>query len=437
MTGPDQVQDPEAHPSASAADGFAPVRRELVEEVGQAMAGSLNPRRSVLQLLDSLCPELADWVVVVLSNPRTGGLQLFGGNDVASMIKVSRRAVAGLALDRVLATGLTEVLHVALDGVEDGLGSLVPHQGLRDQAVALRPADVLGIGLTARGTTFGALIAVRGQGRGFGPDDIAVAEQVAARAALALDSARMYEQRARIASALQASLLPPDLPVVPGVDLGARYRPAMEQLDVGGDFYDVFGADDDWLVVLGDVCGKGVDAAVLTGRARQSLRTAAHFERDPAALLSALNAVFVEDISHRFITLVCLRVRPDADGTLSVGVAVAGHSAPILVRADGSVGEVAAEGTVLGVVPVADYETVTVRLEAGDRLVMYTDGVEEARGDDGFYGHARLVGLLRQYAGAAADVLCAAIEQDVVEYLDGRAHDDIAVLALGCTGVNT
>jgi phosphoserine phosphatase RsbU/P len=408
------------------------VRPELVEEVGLAMAGSLNLRRSVLQLLDGVCPELADWAIVVLTNPRGSGLQLVGGSDLTAVRKVSRRMIAGQALERVLATGLTELLHVALGEFEDGLASLIPHAALCAEASALRPADVLAIGLSARGSTLGALVLVRGQRRGFGPDDIEVAERIAGRAALALDSARLYEQRAQIASALEDSLVPPPLPEVPGAELAARYRAAEEQLDIGGDFYDVFRAGDDWLVVLGDVCGKGVDAAVLTGRARQSLRTAAHFERDPGALLAALNAVFHNDTSHKFITLVCLRVRTGEDGVLTVDLAVAGHQSPLLVRAGGEVDEVEADGTVLGVVAEASYPTTTVRLLPGDQLVLSTDGVEEARGADGFYGRERLFELLRSYAGAKPGVVCAAVEQEVLEHLAGHAHDDIAVLSIGC-----
>nr|WP_238355213.1 PP2C family protein-serine/threonine phosphatase [Kribbella sandramycini] len=409
-------------------------RPGLHEEIGLAMAGSLNVRRSVLQLLDRLCPEFADWAVVALTNPRTGGVQLYGGVDVTSVVKVSRRALAGQALERVLATGRSELLHVSSDDLGDGLTGLIPHQALRDQAAALRPADVLGTGLTARGTVVGALITVRGQGRGFGAADTELAEQIAARASLALDSARLYEQRSQIANALQNSLLPPELPTVPGLDLGARYRPALEQLDIGGDFYDLFQRDGEWLVALGDVAGKGVEAAVLTGRARQSLRTAAHFVTDPGALLAALNAVFTDDISHRFVTMICLRVRPQPDGGLLVDVAVAGHAPPLVARAGGDVEEVACDGAVLGVVPVAEYPVTTVRLAPGDQIVLFTDGIEEARGESGFYGQERLLELLGRYAGAGADVTCAAIEQDVLEHLDGRAHDDIAVLALGCTG---
>jgi serine phosphatase RsbU (regulator of sigma subunit) len=407
------------------------VRPELAEDIALAMAGSLNLRRSVLQLLDGVRPEVADWAVVALAGPQGAGLQLFGGSDVTAELTVSRRRVAGTALGRVLTTGLRELLHVAA-GVEDGLSALIPHSALRQEAASLRPADVLAVGLTARGATLGALIMVRGQGRGFGPDDIEQAERIAARASLALDSARLYEQRGEIASALHDSLVPPPLPDLPGAVLAARYRPAAEQLDIGGDFYDVFRAGEDWLIALGDVCGKGVNAAVLTGRARQSLRTAAHFEREPGALLSALSSVFHNDTSERFITLLCLRVRAEEAGDLVVEVASAGHAPPLLVRADGQVEAVEAEGAVLGVVGDAQYDATTVRLGPADQLVLYTDGVEEARGATGFYGDERLIELLGRLAGAAPDVVCAAVEQDVVEHLDGRSHDDIAVVSVGC-----
>ncbi|MEV6283676.1 SpoIIE family protein phosphatase [Kribbella sp. NPDC051770] len=414
----------------------AGVRAEIVEEIGVSMTGSLNLRRCVLQLLTGVQPELAEWAVLVWINPRTGALTVWGGEDPAASVKVSRRMIAGQVLERILTTGHTELLHVALEEMSsDALASMVPHAALREQAAALRPVDVLGLGLTARGVTLGALVMVRGQGRGFSEADVAIGEQLAARASLALDSARLYEQSSRVAAALQESLVPPELPTVPGVDLAARYRPAVEHLDIGGDFYDVFRAGDEWLAVLGDVCGKGVDAAVLTGRARQSIRTAAHFEREPGALLSAFNTVFSQDPSNRFITLVCLRIRPAADGlSAEVEVAVAGHAGPVLVRADGRAEQLPIEGTVAGVVPEVAYPAITVRLEQGDALLMSTDGVEEARGADGFYGTDRLLRLLGEYAGAGADAICGAVEQDVVEHLDGRAHDDIALLAISCGG---
>ena len=124
--------------------GTTAVRPELAEEIGLAMTGSLNLRRSVLRLLDGVCREVADWAAVALVNPRGTGLQVFGGSDLGNLLAVPRRQLAGKALERVLANGLTELLHVAIQG-EDGLASLVPHPLLREEASALRPADVLGV----------------------------------------------------------------------------------------------------------------------------------------------------------------------------------------------------------------------------------------------------------------------------------------------------
>ncbi|MCG5433271.1 SpoIIE family protein phosphatase [Mycobacterium sp. MYCO198283] len=410
------------------------VRAELAEEITAGLAGSLNLRRSALRLLTLVRPQLADWAMLVLPDSATGELLLAGGDDVTAARVLSRAAVAHSHLGRVLQTGRSELLHVALDMASaDGLSSMVPDDALRRQAASLRPADVLGLGLTARGATFGALVLVRGQGRGFDDDEVAFAERVAARAAVPLDSARLYEERARIAAALAESLRPPSLPAIDGLRLAARYRPAAEHLEIGGDFYDVHGADDDWLFSLGDVCGKGAEVAALTGRTRQSIRMAAHFDRRPAPLLSAVNTVMHESGATPFVTVVCARVRSVADGgRADVELVAAGHPAPIVLRADGTVEQVAASGTAAGVLRQVSYRPAHVQLRRGDTLLMFTDGIDEARGADGFYGVERLLRLLPAYAGAAPDTVCEAVEQDVIEFLDGHPHDDMALLAVSC-----
>jgi serine phosphatase RsbU (regulator of sigma subunit) len=337
-----------------------------------------------------------------------------------------------LGLGRVLRTGSTELLHVGCDGdAEADLARMIPHPRLVSEAATMRPADLLGVGLTARGTTIGALVMVRGQGRGFDVEDVALAERVATHAAMALDSARLYEERGRIASVLQRTLRPPSLPEIDGVRLAARYRPAAEHLDVGGDFYDVHGGGDDWLLALGDVCGKGVEAAALTGRTRQSIRTAACFDRRPEVLLGALNTVLFDEHTRQFVTVVCARMRR-CQGHLEFDVAAAGHPAPIVLRAGGRVEQVDVYGTAAGMVADVEYGTVGVRLDPGDTMLMFTDGIDEAFGADGHYGVDRLLALLPAYAGAGPEVICEAIEQSVVEHLDGRAHDDIALLAVTC-----
>lgn len=420
-------------------------RARLAEEVALGIAGSLNVRRTALRLLATITPELADWGIVVLPDGRTGGLRLLGGDDAAFTEVIPRSSVDDLGLDRVLRTGRSELLHVAVDIPQvDGLATLVPHPVLAAQAAALRPADVLGLGLTARGTIVGALVLVRGAGRGFDDDDVAFAQRIASRAAVAFDAARMYEESARVATTLQRALRPPLLPDVAGVQLAARYRPAAEHMDIGGDFYDVHGAGDDWLLVLGDVCGKGIDAAAATGRTRQSIRTAAHFVRHPGAILSALNTVLFDaggdegahgmgSGAEQFVTVLCARLRPAESGTgFAVEIAAAGHPAPLVLRTNGRVEQPAVFGTAIGMIREAEYRSVTVELNPGDTMLLFTDGLDEAMGADGLFGVERLIGLLPPYAGAAPEVVCEAVERSVLEYLDGRQHDDMALLAVTC-----
>jgi sigma-B regulation protein RsbU (phosphoserine phosphatase) len=412
---------------------LAASRRAQIAEEALSLSGSLNVHRTVLRLIALFRPRLADWATLVMPDSVTGGLVLFGGNDAGFSTVVARDSAVGLGLDRVLRTGRTE-RHGAADALcADGLSSLVPYEPLRAEAMELRPGAALGLGLTARGTTLGALVLVRGDGGGFDDSEVAFVEGIASRAAMALASACTYEERSIIASELQQRLRPRTLPHIDGVRLAGRYRPAAEHLDIGGDFYDVFGSGNDWLISLGDVCGKGVEAAVLTDRTRQSIRTAAHFDRSPTTVLGALNSVIHEAGFDRFVTVVCARMRTVPSGShIEIEVAAAGHPGPIVLRADGRVEQVEVSGTAIGLRPNVSYHAAAIRLNRGDAMLMFTDGVDEARGDDGFYGMDRLMAFLSAYVGASPEVICEAVEQNVVEFLDGRSHDDIALLALTC-----
>jgi phosphoserine phosphatase RsbU/P len=411
----------------------ANLRVDLAIDVSSALTGSLNLHRTVLRLLDLITPRMADWAMLVLVDS-TGVLTLHGGVDPTFTATCPRAFVEDSGLDRVLRSGQDEVLHVAVElGSTTALDTMIPNARLREEAVGLRPADLLCLALTARGSTIGALVMVRGAGRGLPEEDVDFSRLIADQASLALDSAQLYEERGRITSALQTSLRPPALPTIPGARISARYRPAAEHMDIGGDFYDVHGSGDDWLLVLGDVCGKGVEAAVLNGRARQSIQTAVHFDRRPSAILAVLNNVLCDNASSRFVTVVCARFRPSPDGaSAEVDIAVAGHPPPIVVHSGGAVDQVDVAGIAAGIVRDAHYTETRIRIETGDTILMFTDGVDEAKGADGFYGMDRLLALLPAYAGAGPVALCEAVEQDVVEYLDGRSHDDIALLAISC-----
>ncbi len=349
----------------------------LLSEEVLSLTGSLNVRRTALSLITLFQPRLADWAILVISDGVTGGLELFGGSDAGFRAVVERDSVAGPGLDRVLRTGRTE-LRVSADSTDE-LSGMVPHRALVAEAAELRPVTVLGLGLTARGTTLGALVIARGFGRSFDDDEIAFAEHIAARGALALASARISEERSLIATELLHPVRPRTLPEIPGVRLAASYRPAAEHLDIGGDFYDVHGSGDDWLISLGDVSGKGVEAAVLTDRARQSIRTAAHFDRSPTAVLGALNSVFYDADFDRFVTAIFARMRSAPDGShAEIELAVAGHQAPIVLRANGRVQRVDVSGIAIGPTPDARYQAAAVRLDRGDAMLMFSDGIDEA-----------------------------------------------------------
>lgn len=434
--------------TASSAPGEHPARTrvQLTEDVEIGLAGTLNLRRTGLRLLTLLRPELADWTALVLPDNRTGGITFLGGDRIDFTDLVARAPESYPLLERTLRTGRPQRVRTETAGAgTEALSGLLHHPLLCRQVAARSPADVLALGLTARGTTLGALLLARFGDRRFddtGADgtpadgiaetDVAFAQRLAARAAVALDSARLYEDRGRIAGALQRGLRPPVLPEVDGMRVAARYRPTAEHLEIGGDFYDVHGTAGDWLLALGDVCGKGVEAAALTGRTRQSIRTAAHFDRRPEVVLGALNSVLHEAEAEQFVTVVCARVRPHPDGHADVDLAVAGHPAPIVLRADGRVEQLEVYGTAAGVRAHTAYRPGTVRLDRGDTMLMYTDGVDEARSTAGFFGVDRLTAFLPAYAGAAPDVVCEAVEQHVLEFLDGQPHDDIALLAVTC-----
>ena len=226
-------------------------------------------------------------------------------------------------------------------------------------------------------------------------------------------------------------MLPPDLPDVAGVELGARYRAAQEATQIGGDFYQVYRCGPDgWAFEIGDVCGKGVNAAVLTGQVRQSLRTAALVEDDPARTLAVLNDTMLAVDGSKFVSVVHGRLQRRDDGAVSIGLAGGGHPHPLLLRTDGTVEPVEAPGMIVGMLREARFRTVTFTLAPGETLLLYTDGVTEARVEAEQLGTARLAAMLRDCRGMTAQAIAERLEQMVLDYLNGRPHDDIALLAL-------
>lgn len=258
--------------------------------------------------------------------------------------------------------------------------------------------------------------------------------RLVARSTIATEG-RLRREAEEMAEALQASLLPPRTPEVPGVQLATRYLAGELGLRVGGDFFDVFRAgDSEWGIVLGDACGKGARPASLAALARWSVRAASVHHRDPSQILRAVNDVLrAEDDSHRddhFCTAVLVRLRV-ADGATSASIASAGHPLPVVLRASGEA-EVAGNSAVpLGLFDSIEPGTVEVDLGPGDALVLYTDGITEARDLSGEpLGEARLLDALRPLVAASAQEIANAVVSAAQQFGNRGLTDDVGVVVL-------
>ncbi|WP_308036512.1 SpoIIE family protein phosphatase [Actinoplanes sp. DH11] len=265
---------------------------------------------------------------------------------------------------------------------------------------------------------------------------VADAEAATARARAATLEAEHATARAEdLAETLQQSLLPPQLPVIPGVEVAVRYRRATAgRADVYGDFYDVFpSVRDTWAVVVGDVAGKGPQAAKVTALARYTLRAAAARSTIPSANLAALNAALLDWYTddRRFLTAVYASLRPHPAG-ISVRVSCAGHDAALLRRADGRIRTLGRHGLVLGWRPQPTLRDQRTVLRPGDSLVLFTDGITEGRRADTreLFGPERLHQVVATTDAQSAGHLAAAVDDAVTTFTGGHLSDDTAVLVL-------
>jgi serine phosphatase RsbU (regulator of sigma subunit) len=291
---------------------------------------------------------------------------------------------------------------------------------------------VIAVPLSARGRVLGALAAGFDRLAAADRDEsLALLEDLGRRAALALDNARLYEERTATAQTLQRSLLPPDLPLIPGAQVAARYLAAGSGNEVGGDFYDCFATGaGEWAVVIGDVCGKGAEAAAVTALARYTLRASVLHSRAPARVLTELNeALLRQGLDYRFCTVLYASVTP-REGGLEVLVATGGHPLPLVLREGGEVETAGRPGTLLGIVAEPEISQERVLLAPGDSLVLYTDGVVEASPVDDALGPAPLARHLARQAGRDAARIAESIERKALDVQGGRLRDDVAVVVL-------
>jgi serine phosphatase RsbU (regulator of sigma subunit)/PAS domain-containing protein len=294
--------------------------------------------------------------------------------------------------------------------------------------------SLLSVPITDGVTSYGALTLARTANEGrFEIVDLSLAEQLGQHLGVAIRVDRMFRHRSAVAEALQSSLLPATLPEVPGLDLAPAYQPASEGLEVSGDFYDVFPVVGGWAITVGDVCGKGQEAAAMTAAARHAIRVLAHWNPDPADVLAKVNEVMLAgDYEDRFVT-VKLAYLSWEGGRLRVRLASAGHPGPALVRPDGQVDVLSGGGLPLGLFPDADPHTEELELGEDDLLFFYTDGVTDARSPDMRYFEDRLADELAGLAGRSAAETARIVQGLVTSFSQEELRDDMTILVAKVT----
>ena len=405
------VRDVTARRRAEAERERLLARFTLLAEASALFDQSLDEERTLRSIAELCVRDLADRSVVVLgSYPGPARRRVAVARDPER----ERELAAEAALHGRTGDPVAEVMRTGRSHAGD---------------------DLVVVPLRARGRVLGALAA------GFDAldparrdDALALLEDLGRRAALALDNARLYTERSDVSRTLQRSLLPPDLPRIPGVQLAARYRASGDGIELGGDFYDCFETGGgDWALVIGDVCGKGAEAAAITAVARYTLRASVLHSRRPAHVLAELNeALLRQGLDYRFCTVLYASVTPRPDGC-EVVLATGGHPLPLVIRASGSVEQAGAPGTLLGIVPDPEISERRVTLGDGDVLVLYTDGVVEASPADLALDDDRLAELLLACGGRDAGAIAEAVERKALAVQDGRLRDDVAVVVLRAT----
>ncbi len=408
------------------------IAQRFLAEASKALSSSLDYHRTLREVANAAVPDVADWCAVEMPGDE-GELELVAlthrdSTAVAMAYELRRRypprpdAVQGAY--KVMRTGEPELYPEVADAI------------LREAAVdaeqleAMRGFDLQSaviVPIVADGETMGTITLVAGSARPrFEAVELEMAIELGRRAGVALRNARVHTERSQILQTLQRSMMPPQLPEVPGLQIAARYRPVAQGAELGGDFYDVFdlpgGA---WAVVVGDVCGKGAEAATLTALARHTIRAAALREGDPRMILRMLNDAFREQIDDGRYCTVAMAKFDGGDIKRSVEIVSAGHPLPICKPAHGRARTAGRPGTLLGIVDQPKLPSERVELAPGDGLVLYTDGIASGtRLDETDF----TTSIVDEIGNGSADAMARRLERIAIERSRFDQRDDVAIV---------
>jgi PAS domain S-box-containing protein len=409
----------------------AELRSAFLLQAGAALASSLDYEQTLRNVAELVVPDVADWCAVDLA----------GADRERQTVAVAHVDPERLSLAEALRSympdrldperGLGRVLHTG----EPLLYREISDELLRMSAIDDRHLDllraigfrsVLIVPMRIGDRTLGAMTLVSSEsGRMLDEFDLGLAEQIAARAAVAIENSRLYSERSTIARTLQQSLLPDRLPEIPGYELASVYLPAIQTSMVGGDFYDVWSVGEDWMMIIGDVTGKGIEAAALTALVRHTVRTASEFESSPAKLLAFVDRTLKKRPTMSVCTALCLRLQRDR-ATIAIG----GHPLPLYITSRDVV-ELGRHGPLLGAFDDVRWQDLTVSLDAGGTLFAYTDGFTDARDETGErFGFRRLRDTLAALRARSAAEVVESLTRTLDEFQTSAHADDVAALVL-------
>ncbi|NAZ77244.1 SpoIIE family protein phosphatase [Kineococcus sp. T13] len=415
-------------------------RLRLLVRVGEDLSATLDGREAVGRLAQHLVPLLADWCLITLVDEH-GELSDLGSWHVEEhlrdvVVDYRRARVRALSPDSYLYRAWRTNRPVTIDS--GATGALVEHladERARQLIHRLAPESLAALPMRARGRTVGLITLFRGAGGGaYSAEDVLTATELADRAGLAVDNARLFSQQSRIAEGLQRSLL--TAPVEPNhLQVAVRYQPAAAAAQVGGDWYDAFLTPDGATVlVIGDVMGHDVDAAAAMGQVRSLLRGIAYATgAPPATVLRSLDAAMQGLAMNTIATAVVARLEQVPDererDVTRLRWSNAGHPPPLLLAADGTVTSLAAHPPqlLLGVDPASPRTDAAITVDRGSTVMLYTDGLVERRGHSVASGILRLHETVAELSHLPLEQLC----DGVLERLVPSGHDDdVALVAV-------
>jgi PAS domain S-box-containing protein len=416
-------------------------RAELAEsfmaEASRVLASSMDYTQTLQRIARLAVPQIADWCAVDLLDEQDRIERVAVHHADPEQVVLAERLHRIYRPAREAPTGVPEVIRsgrarIVTDIQADALAAYARDAEHLELLRAIGATAVIIVPMAGATEAIGAITLVSsGAGRRLTDADLALVERLGRRAGTAVENARLYTERTRIAHTLQRALLPESLPEVPGVEMQALYSPAGELNEVGGDFYDVFEYDQDrWILLIGDVCGKGPRAAGVTALARHTLRAAAMSGQSLTDMLGTLHQALRRQPPGADLCTVCLILMTRTSAGAHLTVALAGHHPPLLVDSHGEAMPIGQLGTLLGVLDPIDITESEAELTAGQTLLLYTDGVSEAGRSTTPLGEDGLRELCRQSPRLSLSALLRHIEQAALEHGEGKLRDDIALLAV-------